>query len=132
MSPALLGRQAALAALAAIAALAAVELAQSDGESQARPTPGGAARQEAAVGVYAGRGDAGCGSRIDGSTVGVVHPVLPCGVQLVVTYGGEALRTRVVGRAGVGREHHFDLTAALAGRLGLGPEGGTVLWRFAE
>jgi hypothetical protein len=131
MSSALLGRQAALAALAAIAALAAVELAQSDGESQARPTAG-AARQEAAVGVYAGRGDAGCGRRIDGSTVGVVHPVLPCGVQLVVTYGGKAFRTRVVGRAGVGREHHFDLTAALAGRLGVGPEGGTVLWRFAE
>jgi hypothetical protein len=136
LSPALLRRQAALAAIALVAGLTVYGLAHRDaggGTEQAiQPVEGAAPVEQAIVGVYGGTGrDAGCGLPIEPTVLGVVHPVLPCGAKLVVSHEGRSVQTEVVGRDRVGAARHFDLTAALASRIGIGPEGGTVRWRFA-
>jgi peptidoglycan lytic transglycosylase len=72
-----------------------------------------------------------CGVAIGAGTVGVAHPVLPCGVKLYVEYKGKQVLTQVVdrGRTVPGRE--FDLTRALAKLLHVeGPQ--TIQWRFAR
>ena len=136
MSPALVRRQAALAALALVAGLSAYVLTSRDagGETERaiRPVESSAPVQEAIVGVYGGTGrDAGCGVPIGPSVAGVVHPVLPCGAKLVVSLAGRTVQTEVVGRDRVSAARNFDLTAALATRIGIGLDGGTVRWRFA-
>ncbi|HLY86244.1 MAG TPA: hypothetical protein VKO84_07020, partial [Gaiellaceae bacterium] len=64
-------------------------------------------------------------------TLGVVHPVLPCGTKLFVQVGSKRVYTQVVDRGPVPSREDFDLTAALADRLGLA---GTrnVRWAFAR
>jgi rare lipoprotein A (peptidoglycan hydrolase) len=72
-----------------------------------------------------------CGVAIGPKTLGVAHPVLPCGVMLYIEYNGRQALIPVIDRSpGVpGRE--FDLTQALAKRLHL--EGTqTIRWRFAQ
>jgi hypothetical protein len=133
MNPSLLQRQAALAGVALLAALGAVAAGPDE-----PATPSGGAETEvvpadewriAAVGVARGRA-VGCDEPVEDSTEGVVHPVLPCGAQLELQGGGETIRTQVVGRGPVGLRHEFDLTPALAARLGL-DRTGSVRWRFA-
>jgi hypothetical protein len=72
-----------------------------------------------------------CGWLLEPGTLGIVHPVLPCGAKLFVDYGGKRVYTEVVDRAAVPSGEDFDLTAALADRLGLT---GTrdVRWAFAR
>jgi rare lipoprotein A (peptidoglycan hydrolase) len=72
-----------------------------------------------------------CGVLIDAGTVGVAHPVLPCGVKLYVQFHGKTVLTHVIdrGRTVPGRE--FDLTPALAKLLGVqGTQ--AIEWRFAR
>ena len=72
-----------------------------------------------------------CGVTIGPATVGVAHPRLPCGVRIVVEYGGTQVPTRVIDRGVTVPGHDFDLTRALARRLGLhGVQ--TIHWRFAR
>ena len=72
-----------------------------------------------------------CGVRIGLGTIGVAHPRLPCGVRIVVEYGGKQVPTRVIDRGVTVPGHDFDLTRALARRLGLhGVQ--TIHWRFAR
>jgi rare lipoprotein A (peptidoglycan hydrolase) len=89
--------------------------------------------ETAVVGVLSPRAYANttsCGSTLDSGTVGIAHPVLPCGVDLVVSFRGRRVRTEVVQRGPVGGGREFDLTQALAERLGVhGRE--TIQWRFA-
>ncbi len=71
-----------------------------------------------------------CGQPTRPATLGVAHPVLPCGAKLVIEFDGAYVLTQVVDRgSGVpGRE--FDVVAPLARRLGL--EGvQQIRWRFA-
>ena len=56
--------------------------------------------------------------------------MLPCGVDLVVTYRGREVRTEVIERGNVGPESQFDLSTALAGELGF-EKPTTIRWRFA-
>jgi hypothetical protein len=72
-----------------------------------------------------------CGWLLRPGTLGIVHPVLPCGTKLFVQYGGKRVYTQVVDRAPVASREDFDLTAALADRIGLT---GTddVRWAFAR
>ena len=60
----------------------------------------------------------------------MAHPVLPCGVDLVVSYQGREVRTEVIERGNVGAESQFDLSPALAGELGI-DQPTTIRWRFA-
>jgi hypothetical protein len=72
-----------------------------------------------------------CGWLLRPETLGIVHPVLPCGAKLFVDYGGRRVYTEVVDRAPAPSGEDFDLTAALADRVGLS---GTrdVRWAFAR
>ena len=71
-----------------------------------------------------------CGQRATPKTLGVAHPVLPCGAKVVLRYGDVQVLTQVIDRGtGVpGRE--FDLTAELARRMGLAGVQ-PIRWRFA-
>jgi hypothetical protein len=72
-----------------------------------------------------------CGWLLRSGTLGVVHPVLPCGTKLFVEVNGERVYTQVVDRAPVPAREDFDLTAALAERLGLAGAD-DVRWAFAR
>ena len=72
-----------------------------------------------------------CGVTIGTSTVGVAHPVLPCGVKLYVRFGGKEVLTQVVDRGHTVPGREFDVTQALAKLIGLqGTQ--TIQWRFAR
>jgi rare lipoprotein A (peptidoglycan hydrolase) len=60
-----------------------------------------------------------CGGVIRADTVGVAHPTLPCGARVFITYRGETVLTQVVDRGPYVPGRQFDLTDALARRLGL-------------
>ena len=72
-----------------------------------------------------------CGQRLGPQTLGVAHPVLPCGVKLYVAYRDKLVLTQVVDRGPGAPGRDFDLTRALAARLGL--EGTQqIRWRYAR
>jgi hypothetical protein len=134
VSPALLQRQAALAAAALLATLGVLALGNRS-EEDAPLNPGGpVVRWESAVvGILrpeAYAQETTCGTRLDSGTLGVVHPVLPCGVDLVLSLADKEVRTEVVDHAPVGGGREFDLTQALAEELGVHGRQ-TIRWRFA-
>jgi rare lipoprotein A (peptidoglycan hydrolase) len=72
-----------------------------------------------------------CGEPFTNETQGVAHPVLPCGVKLYIRYHGHEVLTEVVDRGPNVPGRDFDVTKALADRLGLhGTQ--TIKWRFAR
>jgi rare lipoprotein A (peptidoglycan hydrolase) len=136
LNPAVLQRQAALVAAAWLAGLGVVVLHRADEPSATAPQPAPTAEvrwQNAVVGVF-GPGRYGettaCGVELTDRTMGIAHPVLPCGVDLVVSFRGRELRTEVVDQGPAESDRQFDLTKALADALGV--EGTqTIRWRFA-
>lgn len=72
-----------------------------------------------------------CGQRLGPKTLGVAHPVLPCGVKLFIAYRDKVVLTQVVDRGPSVPGREFDVTRALAAKLGLT---GTqqVRWRYAR
>jgi len=134
VSPKLLRRQAALTAVALAAGAGAVALSGENGVgSPTASTPAGGEWQTAAAAMYPpeayGRRTQ-CEVELQADSLGVSHPVLPCGVDLVLEYGGTEARTEVVDRGPFEPGHEFDLTEALAVRLGF-PGEGEIRWRFA-
>jgi hypothetical protein len=136
MSLAALQRQAALAGAALLAALLVVVLDRSGGEKSSAATPPPVSQAEwesATVGIF-GRSRLGettaCGTPLTQETLGIAHPVLPCGVDLVVSYRGREVRTEVIEQGNVGPESQFDLSSALANELGI-EKSTTIRWRFA-
>lgn len=136
MRPVLVRRQAALAAVALLAALGAIALQRiGEKESPLPPPPVAATGQwEEAVAGIIGSGQYGgkteCGVVLTRETRGVAHPVLPCGVDLVLEFRGNEVRTEVIAKGPYGAGREFDLTQALADDLGL-EETTTIRWRFA-
>jgi rare lipoprotein A (peptidoglycan hydrolase) len=137
VSPALAQRQLALAGVALVAIVAGIVLVQQarDGKSAAAASPPVATEwNRALAGPYtlpAGTKLTACGQKAGESILGVAHPVLPCGAKVVIRFDGQDVLTQVVDRgAGLpGRE--FDLTPALAKRIGLtGVQ--PIEWRFAQ
>jgi hypothetical protein len=137
MSSAALQRQAALAGAALLAVLLVVVLDRSSGEETSAATPPPPVSQSgwdnATAGVF-GRSRLGettaCGTLLTQEILGIAHPVLPCGVDLVVSYRGREVRTEVIERGTVGPESQFDLSPALADVLGI-EKPTTIRWRFA-
>jgi hypothetical protein len=123
-----------------LAGVVAVAVAQRHEESAraSGPQPAigqGAGWTQAVAGVarpYPVRGRRSrCGWLLRPGTLGVVHPVLPCGTKIFVEVHGRRAYTQVVDRAPVPSREDFDLTAALAERFGLsGTE--DVRWAFAR
>jgi hypothetical protein len=72
-----------------------------------------------------------CGHRLGPKTLGVAHPVLPCGVKIFIAYRDKVVLTQVVDRGPSVPGRQFDVTRPLATRIGLR---GTqrVRWRYAR
>ena len=73
----------------------------------------------------------GCGTLLAPKTLGVDHPVLPCGAKVFVAYRGKTVLTSVVDRGPFTPREDFEVTPALADLLGLtGVQG--IRWSFAR
>jgi hypothetical protein len=137
VNPALVQRQAALAGVALLATLGALALDRwQDEPLPSAPDPTsvtGQPWQEAVAGVLAPADQAqqtACGVELRPDTRGVAHPVLPCGVDLVVSFEDRQVRAEVIERGPFEGGREFDLTQALARELGF--EGtDRIRWRFA-
>ena len=64
-------------------------------------------------------GPSGCGTLLEPKTLGVDHPVLPCGAKIYVAYKGKTVLTTVVDRGPLRPGYEFELTPALADMVGL-------------
>ena len=135
--PRLLQRTIALAAAALLAAVLGLGVAsRQESEPEATrlpasvPAPGGGWYQAIAAAIRAPGEPTECGYTIARDTIGVAHPVLPCGVKLFVRYGPNEVLTQVIGRPPPGPGRQFGLTGGLARALGAT---GTVRvgWRYA-
>jgi hypothetical protein len=132
-------RIAVVTALAFVAALTVVAVLKQTDEPAARTVPRGALAPNGGwyAALAASRGVAGdaertsCGLVLTGASLGVTHPVLPCGAKLLLRFGGDTVLTEVIDNKLKGQGRQFELTEALARRLGLD---GTqaVSWRFAS
>lgn len=136
MSPDLLQRLAALAGVALLAALGALVLG-GDGEGGPGGTGGTTigprvAWEEARVSVFGADRlgeDTSCGIVLSADAIGIAHPVLPCGVLLVVERDGREVRAPVIEQGSVGAGVAFELSPGLAQALGV--EGlQSIRWRF--
>ena len=137
MNAELAQRQLALAGAALLAIVAAVVLvrhARNEPVAESRPVVSSADWRPSRAAPYSfpdGQKLTACGQRVGSGLLGLAHPVLPCGAKIVIRFDDQDVLTQVVDRgAGLpGRE--FDLTPALARRIGL--EGvQPIEWRFAE
>ena len=64
-------------------------------------------------------------------SLGVSHPVLPCGAKIFIAYGGTEVLTEVIDTRLKRSGRQFELTEALAQQLGI--EGTQqITWRFAR
>jgi len=76
-------------------------------------------------------GPTACGVTVTAATVGVGHPVLPCGVRLYVRFGDRTVLTTVIDRGDVPPGRELNLTPKLAELLGVqGTQ--SVQWRFTR
>ena len=135
MNPALVRRQASLAAVALLAGLGALALGRLEGmngDEGAPGAPAGASRwqQGLAEPYVVGSLMSVCGVELTPETRGIAHPVLPCGVDLIVVFRDRQIRTEVVDRGSGSTGTEFALTEALARDLGLQGRQ-TIFWRFA-
>ena len=129
---------AAIALLAGVLAFAAASRNDDDGKEQRNvvksvPVPGADWYRSLAAPYPAStkRERTSCGQRLGPKTLGVAHPVLPCGVKLFIAYRDQVVLTQVVDRGPSVPGREFDVTRALAAKLGLT---GTqqVRWRYAR
>ena len=120
----------AIALLAAVAVLAVTEHRRSDDGSTPEPAGSFSALAGSSGPAAFGRHTA-CGGVLAPATVGVAQPTLPCGARVFITYKGKTVLTQVVDRGPYTAGRQFDLTDALARKLGLrGVQ--TVTWSYAR
>ena len=109
---------AAIALLAAVVALAVTHGTRKDANGFPQPEGSYTALAGSSGPAAFGRRTA-CGQVIRSDTEGVAHPVLPCGARIYVTYDHKHVLTQVIDRGPYVPGRQFDLTDALARRLGL-------------
>jgi hypothetical protein len=137
VSTALLLRMLALVGVALVAGVIALAVVRDHDDSHAvalpvaAPAPGGGWFEALAVPARLAKRPraTACGFRLTAKTLGVAHPVLPCGVQVYLELGDKQVLTRVIGR-GSGTRGEFALTRPLANELGLHRRQ-EIKWRFA-
>ena len=140
MSPATLQRTLWLAGITLVVAVAALALARRDAGG-GHELPGAVPVRGTATGYYtsraapygpsAGHTRTACGEAFTAKTQGIAHPVLPCGVKIYVRFHGKEVLTQVIDRGPNVPGRDFDITKALADRLGLhGTQ--TIQWRYAR
>jgi rare lipoprotein A len=119
-----------IALLAAIAVLAIAEARRDNGTSGPHPEGRFTALAGSSGPAAFGRHTA-CGGVLAPETLGVAQPTLPCGARIFVTYRGKTVLTQVVDRGPYTAGRQFDLTDALARKLGLrGVQ--TITWSYAR
>jgi hypothetical protein len=128
-------------ALAAVALLAGVGALALTNESESGGGPAVQAVIVAETGWYSAlAGSRGaprdaerttCRTILTSRSLGVTHAVLPCGAKIVIAYGGSEVLTEVIDNRMRRQGRQFELTDALAQRLGID---GTqqIRWRFAR
>ena len=138
MSPALAQREIALAGVALLCVVVslAVGSPESREERTRLPEPAAAADEDwyralaaPSEGRYGRRSR--CGEVIRPSTLGVAHPVLPCGAKIFISFRGREVLTEVVDRGPNAPGREFDVTGGLARKLrlrGVQP----IRWTFAR
>jgi hypothetical protein len=125
---------AAVALLAIVIALAVAGRGSSSDEQTAAPQPLPGEWHEALAGPRAPGGygrKTACGGVLRRETVGLSHPVLPCGAKLFVAFGDRKVLTQVVDRGPTVPGRDFELTAALASELDV-HDVRRVRWTFAR
>src|SRR5438105_3742121 len=139
VNPILAVRQLSLGGVAVLAVVIALAIAHQRSESGSAanglPQPVAAApadwsRALAGVGPIPKRVSA-CGGLLKRGTLGVTHPVLPCGAKIFVAYRGREALTQVIDRGPSKPGREFELTPTLAAKLHLqGVQ--TIRWTFAR
>ena len=141
MSPPFVQRAVWLVGICFVAVIAAVAITRREGDSSAKNLPGAVSVPGMKDGYYTGRAApyspspahprTACGEPFNSKTQGVAHPVLPCGVRLYLRFHGKVVLTQVIDRGPTVPGRDFDVTKALANRLGLhGAQ--TIHWQFAK
>jgi len=136
---ALAQRQIALAGVALLAALVALgaNAPARNGPDLPKPVPapeGGWYHALAAShGSAFSGGTTSCGYQIDKRSLGIAHPTLPCNTKIYLLFKGQQVLTQVIasGRKAAAAGHEFELTPALATRIGL-KKTQPVKWRYAR
>ena len=140
MSPAFVQRAVWLVGICFVAVIAAVAITRRDSGS-GKKLPGAVVVPGTKNGYYTAKAapygptrshsHTACGRPFLKTTEGVAHPVLPCGVRLYIRFHGREVLTQVVDRGPNVPGREFDVTKALADRIGL--EGVEQLkWAFAR
>lgn len=134
MSPRLAQREIALGGVALLAAVISLALVGTHAKS-GRSLPKPAGHWYAAVAGVRPIGGFGkktaCGYVLRPTTLGISHPVLPCGAKLYVSFDGRTVLAQVIDRGPYVPGRELDLTAPLAARLGLdGVQ--RVRWAYAS
>jgi predicted RNA-binding Zn-ribbon protein involved in translation (DUF1610 family) len=125
---------AAVALLAAVASVAIVsERGTNEGAAALTSAPAPAGWNVAFAGSRGPTGDAQrttCGQVLTPESLGVTHPVLPCGAKVILRSGSKQVLTEVIDNALVEPGRQLEVTEKLAQLLGID---GTVEleWRFA-
>jgi rare lipoprotein A (peptidoglycan hydrolase) len=122
-----------VASLAAVAVLAIAVAVYVDHRHRHHSTlPAGAGPWTAALAApYTPSARTACGVTVNAATVGVSHPVLPCGVRIYVRFGDRTVLTTIIDRGDVPSGRELNLTPKLAELLGVqGTQ--SVQWRFTR
>jgi rare lipoprotein A (peptidoglycan hydrolase) len=120
----------AVALLAVVAVVAVLQRHDSSTPSGPQPVGSYTALAGSAPEAVIGRRTS-CGIVLTEDTEGIAHPTLPCGVRLFITFGGKTVLAQVVDRGPYRGGREFDVTPALARRLGLqGVQ--NVRWSYAR
>ncbi len=125
---------AATAFLAGLIAIAVVDRRESTPAAAPQgATAAGGGWYDALAAPRAVGGDAertSCGLILTIRSLGVTHPVLPCGAKILIRYGDETVLTEVIDNDLKESGRQFELTPPLARLIGLD---GTqqVEWRYA-
>jgi hypothetical protein len=125
-------RQLALAGVAVLAALVVFAHEERRDRAAALPPARGSYSALAGAAAVSGAGQtpSACGVRVGADTEGILNPVLPCGVRLYLSYRGRTVLASVIAHTPVPAGREFDLTSALARRLGLAGVR-RVAWSYA-
>lgn len=134
MTPGAAQRTVALAGVGLLAVLVSLALVSPRHDQENRlPRPVGTwyPALAAPYSPAASRRRTACGQRIEARTMGVAHPVLPCGAKLYISYGGRRVLTQVIDRGPNAPGREFNVTKALADEIGLH---GTrqIRWTYAR
>jgi len=124
---------AAVALLGAVIALATVERRAQDDRAGLTSAAAPSGWNTAFAGSRGPTGDAQrttCGQVLSDGSLGVTHPVLPCGAKVILRNGDTQILTEVIDNTLVEAGRQLEVTQALGRMLDL-EETAEIEWRFA-